>query len=174
MPGPEALMRHPAVSAAVGAGAIAADGALTLYHGAVRLPVVGSWLDRQIGGLVRRGETVVTENIAPVRSALGAIVVRIVEAVLEELDLTELVRTRVDIDAIVQDIDIDAIINRIDLITLADKVIDGVDLPAIIRESTSSVTAEVMTDVRGQGQRADDLVSGIVDRMLGRRDVGMS
>jgi hypothetical protein len=51
---------------------------------------------------------------------------------------------------------------------LANKVIDGVDLPAIIRESTNSVTAEVMTDVRTQGERADDLVAGIVDRVLGR------
>ena len=68
----------------------------------------------------------------------------------------------------VRDIDIDAIIARIDLIGLADQVIDGVDLPKIIRESTTSVTAEVMTDVRTQGERADDMVSGLVDRMLGR------
>jgi hypothetical protein len=31
------------------------------------------------------------------------------------------------------------------------------------------VTAEVMTDVRTQGERADDAVSGFVDRVLGRR-----
>ena len=30
------------------------------------------------------------------------------------------------------------------------------------------MTADVMTDVRTQGERADDLVSGLVDRMLGR------
>lgn len=30
------------------------------------------------------------------------------------------------------------------------------------------MTAEVMTEVRTQGERADDVVSGIVDRMLGR------
>ena len=51
---------------------------------------------------------------------------------------------------------------------LANEVIDGVDLPAIIRESTSSVTADVMTDVRTQGERADDFVAGLVDRVLGR------
>jgi len=71
-------------------------------------------------------------------------------------------------DAIIARLDIDAIVNRIDLIGLANKVIDGVDLPAIIRESTGSVTAEVMDDVRSQGERADDFVSGIVDRVLGR------
>jgi hypothetical protein len=47
-------------------------------------------------------------------------------------------------------------------------VIEGVDLPAIIRESTDTVTAEVMTDVRAQSEKADDMVSGFVDRMLGR------
>ena len=54
------------------------------------------------------------------------------------------------------------------MVGLANEVIDGVDLPAIIRESTSSVTADVMTDVRTQGERADDFVAGLVDRVLGR------
>jgi hypothetical protein len=78
------------------------------------------------------------------------------------------VRERVDIDAIAAGIDIDAIIARIDLVGLANQIIDGVDLPAIIRQSTNTVTADVMTDVRTQGERADDVVSGIVDRMFGR------
>ncbi|MEZ0356580.1 hypothetical protein [Mycobacterium sp. SA01] len=95
-------------------------------------------------------------------------VTRIVELVLEQIDLTALVRDNVDIDAIVTDVDIDAIIARIDLIGLADQIIDGVDLPTIIRESTGTVTAEVMTDVRSQTARADDMISGFVDRMLGR------
>jgi len=97
-----------------------------------------------------------------------AAVTRVTELVLDQIDLTALVRERVDIDAIVADVDIDVIIARIDLIGLADQIIDGVDLPAIIRESTGTVTAEVMTDVRGQTARADDVVSGFVDRMLGR------
>lgn len=92
----------------------------------------------------------------------------LVDLVLDQIDLTALVRGRLDLDALVAEVDIDAVINRIDLITLADKVIDGVDLPGIIRESTSSVTAEVMTDVRSQGERADDRVARIVDRVLGR------
>ncbi|HTY29369.1 MAG TPA: hypothetical protein VMD51_14675 [Mycobacterium sp.] len=100
--------------------------------------------------------------------ATVAAVTRITELVLDQIDLTALVRERVDIDAIVADVDIDAIIARIDLIGLADQIIDGVDLPAIIRESTGTVTAEVMTDVRTQTARADDVVSGFVDRMLGR------
>ena len=58
---------------------------------------------------------------------------------------------------------------RIDLIGLADEVIDGVDLQAIIRQSTATVTENVMSDVRTQGERADDMVSGFVDRLLGRQ-----
>jgi hypothetical protein len=81
-----------------------------------------------------------------------------VALVLEELDL----------DAVVSEVDIDAIVARLDLIGLANHVIDGVDLPTIIRDSTASVTEEVMADVRTQGERADDMVSGFVDRMLGR------
>jgi hypothetical protein len=57
---------------------------------------------------------------------------------------------------------------RVDLIGLADEVVAGIDLPSIIRESTGSVTADVMDDVRSQGERADDAVSGIVNRILGR------
>src|SRR6185312_4013238 len=110
------------------------------------------------------GERFVTRSIDPARALVTAIAVEVVESVLDEIELTTLVRERVD----VADIDIDAIVNRIDLIGLANKVIDGVDLPAIIRESTGSVTAEVMDDVRSQGERADDFVSGIVDRVLGR------
>lgn len=73
------------------------------------------------------------------------------------------------IDAILDELDLNTVAReRIDLIGLADEVVDGIDLPAIIRQSTDSVTAEVMADVRTQGERADDLVSGFVDRLLGR------
>ena len=88
--------------------------------------------------------------IEPVTAVIVAVAVQLVERVLDELDLNELVRRRVD------------------LVALADEVVEGIDLQAIIRQSTESVTAEVMTDVRSQGERADDLVSGFVDRLLGR------
>lgn len=115
-----------------------------VYRTCEALPVVG--------GLFTRG-----------RHEAQAVLSLIVAAVLDELDLTAIVRDRLQADAI------EAVIARIDLVGLANEVIDGVDLPAIIRESTTSVTAEVMTDVRTQGERADDAVSGFVDRVLGRR-----
>ena len=169
---PNRLLHNPVVTTAVGVGAVAVEGATgvatTAYRTAVRLPVVGAQLDRGMAALTKRGEDVITQSVVPIRTLITDVAVQIVDLVLAELDLTALVRDQVDIDAIARDIDIDAIIARIDLIGLADTVIDGVDLPRIIRESTSSVTAEVMTDVRTQGERADDLVSGLVDRVLGR------
>jgi hypothetical protein len=73
------------------------------------------------------------------------------------------------IDTILDQLDLNTLAReRLDLVGLADEVVDGIDLPAIIRQSTDSVTAEVMTDVRTQGERADDLVAGFVDRLLGR------
>lgn len=104
-----------------------------------------------VGGLFSRG-----------RREAQAVLSLLVKAVVDEIDLTAIVRDRLPKEAI------DAVIARIDLVALAEQVIDGVNLPAIIRESTSTVTADVMTDVRTQGERADDAVSGFVDRMLGR------
>ena len=151
--------KHPAISVAAGAAAVAVVGTKAAYRAATAVPIVGSFMRRGVAQLSDLGERFVTRTIDPARALVTAIAVEVVESVLDEIELTTLVRERVDIDAIV---------NRIDLIGLANKVIDGVDLPAIIRESTGSVTAEVMDDVRSQGERADDFVSGIVDRVLGR------
>ena len=148
---PGDLLNNPVVATAVGVGAVAADGATAVYRTAVRLPVIGGRLDRGLTALSQRGDDVLARAAAPVRTLITVVAVELVEQVLAELDLTALVRDRVDIDKVVADVDIDAIIARIDLIGLADDVIDGVDLPRIIRDSTTSVTAEVMTDVRTQG-----------------------
>jgi hypothetical protein len=107
--------------------------------------MVGSWLRRGRSELAKRGEEAITRSVEPVKALVTAIT-----------------------DAVVAEVDIDAIVARLDLIGLANDVIDGVDLQAIIRDSTASVTEEVMADVRTQGERADDMVAGFVDRMLGR------
>lgn len=139
----------------------------------------------------------------------------IVRAVVEEMDLTELVRDRVDLDAVAAGIDIDlildrvdvdgvvaradlqrvvdrldldaivarvdldravgrvnldAIVGRLDLIGLAYYVVDGIDLPGIIRQSSGSMASEVVRGVRLQGMEADEAVGRLVGRFLpGRR-----
>jgi hypothetical protein len=132
------------------------------------LPVVGSPMRRGRVAMTALGEKAVAVGVVQLRALVSTVGSQVVALVLDEIDLTALVRERVDVDAIAAEIDIDAIIARIDLIGLANQIIDGVNLPAIIRESTNSVTAEVMTEVRSQGQRADDVVAGFVDRMLRR------
>ena len=157
------------VAVAVGAGVVAVESArrprIAERRGCPSSAPNSAGVSRRCRGA---GEDVLAQNLEPLRALITVVAVQIVDRVLAELDLTALVRERVDIDAVVRDVDIDAIIARIDLVGLADAVIDGVDLPRIIRDSTTSVTADVMTDVRNQGERADDLVSGLVDRMLGR------
>jgi hypothetical protein len=143
---PEVPRPSATVDIAAGIAATAVGGAVAAYRGAERLPVLGGLLYQARTGLAARGE----RALEPAKAAVAGIAVQIVERVLDQLDLNELVRTRVD------------------LVGLANEVVDGIDLQAIIRQSTESVTAEVMTDVRSQGERADDLVSGFVDRLLGR------
>lgn len=163
------LLKHPVVSVAVGTTATALGGAAAVYRALERLPIVGSWVRRGVSELSERGDRWITQSTDSIKVLVIPVAVQLVDLILDELDLNVLVRDRLDVNAIAADIDIDAVIDRIDLIALADKVIDGVDLPAIIRDSTSSMTAEVMTDVRSQGERADGIVAGIVDRVLGRQ-----
>lgn len=108
-------------------------------------------------------------DAAVARVDLDAIIDRIdVDRVLDKVDLDAVV-ARVDLDGAIERVDVDAVINRVDLIGLADVVIDGVDLPGIIREASTSVTADVMTDVRSSSERADDAVADLVGRILRRR-----
>jgi hypothetical protein len=120
---------------------------------------------------------------------------RTVEAVLDQLDVTEIVRARVDLDAVVEGLDLDAIvdridvdaivarvdvdaiadridvgriIDRIDLSGLALEVIDRIDLPEIIRASTGAVASDTVRTVRLESISADQAIARFVDRLLGR------
>ena len=99
------------------------------------------------------------------RADLDAVIDRIdMDAVLDRLDLTGIVLTKVDLDAVVT-----AVLDRVDLIALANDIIEGVDLPRIIRESTGSMASETVQGARMQGVAADEAVSRVVDRLLLRR-----
>ncbi|GAB2637560.1 hypothetical protein ABI214_18400 [Prescottella soli] len=90
-----------------------------------------------------------------------------VERIVDRVDIGRIV-DRVDVDAIAAKVDVDAVIERIDLVGLSNEVIDGVDLPRIIRESTSSMSTEAVRGARTQGMAADDAVAGFVGRLFGR------
>jgi hypothetical protein len=112
------------------------------------------------------------------RVDLERVVARVdVDAIVDRLDLNEIasridveaVIAGVDLDAIAQRLDVEAVIDRIDLAGIARSVIDEIDLPEIIRESTGSMASETVRGVRIQGIEADAAVSRAVDRVLLRR-----
>jgi len=75
----------------------------------------------------------------------------------------------VDIDAIAGRLDVDAVIGRIDLVAMVEEVIAAIDLPAIIRDSTGSITSETIRGARMTGISADDAISRSVENHLFRR-----
>jgi hypothetical protein len=126
---------------------------------------------------------------------IGAIVPPAVDAVLDRLDLTELAVSRIDLnrvveaidpdrivgrididgivdrvnlDAVAARLDVEAVVRRIDLVAIAREVIDQIDLPRIVRESTGTMANETVEGIRVQGMSADRAVSRFVDRILGR------
>ena len=128
--------------------------------------VVGSVLDRIVPTL--------TDAIVS-RMDLTGIVLRkvdlhaVVTAALDELDLTTIVLERVDIDQIVARTDVDAVIDRVPMLQIADYIIEEIDLPQIIRESTGGIAMDAFTTTRFSAARSDEFVSRVVDALLFRR-----
>jgi hypothetical protein len=130
-------------------------------------------------GVTRRSTGVVGSTLRHGLSRpLDVVVPALLEEVLRHARLTDLVLSNVDLDRVAAAIDLDAaaaridieaIVARIDLIGLAEEIIDGVDLPEIIRESTGSMASETVRSVRMQGIVADEAVGRAVDRLLARR-----
>lgn len=100
---------------------------------------------------------------------LTEIVVRRVDIdrVIEKADIEAVVR-RVDLDAVATRLDIDAIIDRVDLVGMARYLMDELEVPEIIRESTGALAAESIEQLRIQGIRADRFVSHLLDRIVRR------
>jgi hypothetical protein len=100
---------------------------------------------------------------------IAAIVDRVdIEAIAKRIDLDAIVE-RIDIDAIVSRLDLDAIVDRVDIVGLAEEVVNGIDLPEIIRESTGTMASEVVRDARMQSIVADVAIARLVDRIIRRR-----
>lgn len=94
---------------------------------------------------------------------------RVVQATLDQMDLTQLVLERVDVDRLVEEADLDRLIDRLPLIDLANYIVDEIDLPRIIRESTGGIATDAMNAVRIQSIGVDQMVTRITDAMLLRR-----
>ena len=103
------------------------------------------------------------------RADLDAAVARVdIEAILDRVDLDAIAAT-LDVDAVVARADLDRVIARIDIVSIVEEVLDAIDLPAIIRDSTGSMASETVRGVRMTGVSADDALSRVVDRALFRR-----
>ncbi len=83
------------------------------------------------------------------------------DAVLDRLNLTSTVIDRVDLGVVV-----DAALSKVDLVGIAEQIIDGVNLPEIIRESTGSMASETVRGVRMRGIEADQTVSHAIQRLF--------
>jgi hypothetical protein len=99
---------------------------------------------------------------------------RVVTSALDTLDLTQVVLTRVDLERIINTaldgLDLNEVVRtRVDLVGIAEEVIDAIDLPEIIRESSGGVATEAVRGVRMQSIEVDEAVQGFVDRVLRRK-----
>jgi hypothetical protein len=88
--------------------------------------------------------------------------------IIDRVDIGRII-DRVDVNAVAAKVDLDAIIARLDLIGLADDVVDGIDLPGIIRESSGSMASEALSGVRLQSLQADEALTRAIGRLLPRR-----
>ncbi|MFL6078792.1 MAG: hypothetical protein ACJ714_02575 [Ornithinibacter sp.] len=84
------------------------------------------------------------------------------------MDLDAVVAT-VDLDSAVARVDLDAVIDRIDVIGIVEEVLDVIDLPSIIRDSTGSMASETVRGARMTSITADDAIQKAIDRALFRR-----
>jgi hypothetical protein len=73
------------------------------------------------------------------------------------------------VDELLRRVDLDAVIARLDLAKLAEDVIASVDLPEIIRESTSAVQSETVREVRMRSISGDEAVGRAMERLMPRR-----
>jgi len=127
--------------------------------------------------VIRTGDDVRRTAEAAIGQQLDRVASRVipvvVEAVVSRIDLTELVVKHVDVNEIVaRDVDVNAIVWQADLLGFAQYVIDGVDLPDIVRSSSSSLTAPTVQRVRIRGADADTAISRAVDKLKPHRHNG--
>lgn len=98
------------------------------------------------------------------------------DALIDRIDIDEIIARvdvnraadRVDVDRVIARTDVLGIVERLDLAKIAEEVIDEIDLPRLVRESSGIMASETVQTVRVQGMNADRLVSRVVDKVLRR------
>ena len=114
------------------------------------------------GSLVNRG-------VLPAAVALARRGDQVRAAVVQEADRLATRVLNETVSYVVARVDLTELVQNIDLVAVAQQMIDGVDLPAIIRQSSASVTSEAVRGVRVQGIEADQAVTRAIDHVFHRR-----
>jgi len=101
--------------------------------------------------------------------ALRALLRRVVEASLTALDVTELVRAHVDLDALAAGLDVDAVIARADI----EAVVARTDLDGIVRRvDVDAIVRRIDVEAIVRTMDLDELVARVdVDRVAARIDL---
>src|SRR4051794_27240462 len=76
---------------------------------------------------------------------------------------------RVDIDGVAARLDPQKVLDRIDLIVIAREVLDALDLPEIIRQSTGFLASDAVHGIRARSVSADDAIGSAFARLMPRR-----
>lgn len=106
---------------------------------------------------------------AATNAVLDRVVPIIIRAVLDRVDLTQLIIERVDVDRIIAEANLDEVIDRLPLVDVANYLIDEIDLPQIVRESTGGIASDAVNLLRMQSIDVDQALSRVVDTVLRRR-----
>jgi hypothetical protein len=102
---------------------------------------------------------------------LRGAIVRVLGVALVTVDLTRVVRDHIDLDAVVQDLDVDAVVERMDLdpvlaridvAAVARRVVEEIDLPEIVRESSGALASEAVGGVRSRAVRGDNALTRVL------------
>ena len=91
-----------------------------------------------------------------------------VEKIIDRVDVEKII-DRVDINGIVGRVDMQGIMGKIDIAPMAQEIIAEVDIGAIVRQSTGSITGDAVDGGRVTAMRLDSFVDRVTDRVLFRR-----
>ncbi|HEY3722541.1 MAG TPA: hypothetical protein VGN59_04175 [Acidimicrobiia bacterium] len=91
-----------------------------------------------------------------------------VEKIIDRVDVEKII-DRVDVNAIVGRVDVQGIMGRVDIAPMAQEIIAEVDIGAIVRQSTGSITGDAVDGGRVTAMRLDGFVDRVTDRILLRR-----
>jgi hypothetical protein len=137
----------------------------TAGEGVLLVPVVGS----SLRDLDRRWRSEKAELESKGSFFFNDVANRFLDRVFGAVDVTTLVLKSVDIDRIIQQVDLSTMA-RSDVVGVARYVVDELDLPEMIRQSSGTLAADTIEGLRLQGMNADSSLSRLIDRVLGRRE----